>query len=372
MGTAVGGEVGTLLDIAQSSGQYKEPVMLLDKLEHVLQDMPLVSCNDGKSHKSSVVTGLPKSYFARYNKGTVVSKGTETVVSDGTAWIEARSSIDSRLVEESKDPAAFRFKQSRKYYQSLAQRAAMAYNYGNVRQNPDQIAGLMERFSDPTAGNARNILSYDTSKQDGTAPAGNDFTSILLIGWSENTVHGIYPEGTMGGFEQKDLGIHTETVVNSQGQQEKMEVYQEKFTMQVGLAVPDWRYIVRGCNIKTSDFNITTPTVAIHKLITLMIEMCEHLESNEGVKACFYMNRRLRKYLRLLLKEDLRGSGLTYDTVDGRRVLAFGEYPVRISDSLTNSEEGIAYKPRTGSNPKNLIAQQVAAGVRSVNFTKAI
>ena len=53
----------------------------------------------------------------------------------------------------------------------------------------------------------------------------------------------------------------------------------------------------------------------------------------------FYMNRTAR---RLLRKQErlavATGGGITYDNVDGRRVMQFSDVPIRICDALLNNE----------------------------------
>ena len=370
----VGGQDLTLLDIAKAGGDSMRVTVVdqLSQMEDMISDGPTVECNKKDAHESEVLTGLPKSFYAKFNKGTVPSKGTTSIISDGTAMLEARSRVDARILDRIKrsdgpDAAAARmFQGARFYHESLAQQVAEAIIYGNVRKNPEQIAGLATRYSDPEAANARNILSYETGSTAANEIAKEQYTSIWLIGWSSQTCHFIYPSGMAGGFTQE--AIPKQTLQDADGGE--YEVYREKFGMTTGLALPDWRFAVRLANIKVSDFESSSKREAANNLITGMIQMCERLESTVGVKACFYMNRKIRQYLRLLTKREVYGGGgLTYDNVEGKRVLAFDDFPVRISDSIINTEVGLTHKDAAGASSNNKI-DPIAAALSPITFTK--
>jgi hypothetical protein len=56
-------------------------------------------------------------------------------------------------------------------------------------------------------------------------------------------------------------------------------------------------------------------------------------------KPVFYMNRTLFQMLDIQRRADvIAGGGLTYDTVDGKRVASFRDIPVRRCDALLESE----------------------------------
>jgi hypothetical protein len=55
------------------------------------------------------------------------------------------------------------------------------------------------------------------------------------------------------------------------------------------------------------------------------------------------MNRTMRRLLRKQERMAVgTGGGLTYDNVDGRKVLQFGEIPIRTVDALLNTEALVA------------------------------
>ncbi len=62
--------------------------------------------------------------------------------------------------------------------------------------------------------------------------------------WGPNSVYGIFPRGSKAGLIHEDLGLQVvENVAGIGGA--RMMAYREHWQWKCGLAVADWRYIVR-------------------------------------------------------------------------------------------------------------------------------
>ena len=134
------------------------------------------------------------------------------------------------------------------------------------------------------ASNAQNIIDC------GGVSTNN--TSIWLVVWSENTVFCPYPKGTTAGLDHRDLGeIH---VPDASGNlyQALGSLYNWKF----GLAIKDWRYVVRACNINTA--NLVSESSAAD-LIKTMSKMLDRVPNLGAGRAAFYMNRTVFEMLRI-------------------------------------------------------------------------
>jgi hypothetical protein len=94
---------------------------------------------------------------------------------------------------------AYRLSEAKPFLEALAQKFARTLIYGNSGTDPEQFTGFAIRFSLSTATNGKNIILAPTG-------AGGDNSSIWLVGWSEETVHGIYPKGSQAGLTHEDLG----------------------------------------------------------------------------------------------------------------------------------------------------------------------
>ena len=101
----------------------------------------------------------------------------------------------------------------------------------------------------------------------------------------------------------------------------------------------DYRYAVRIANIPMSGANAITedPSGAV-KLINLMIQASERIQSTSGCKPVFYCNRRIREFLRLQIVNKANVN-LTFENVSGRQIICFDGIPVRRADAMILTEE---------------------------------
>ena len=58
-------------------------------------------------------------------------------------------------------------------------------------------------------------------------------------------------------------------------------------------------------------------------------------------RACWYVNRTIREKLRLGILERI-SSNLSWETVEGKRVMTFDDIPVRRTDALVNTESVVS------------------------------
>jgi len=116
--------------------------------------------------------------------------------------------------------------------------------------------------------------------------------------WGEDTVFGIFPKGSKAGLSHRDLG--EESVQDAGG-----NYYQALRTLlqwDAGLAVKDWRYIVRIANIDISDWlgvTGTQATTSATNLIKLMSRALDRIPNLNKGRAAFYANRTIFSGLRL-------------------------------------------------------------------------
>jgi hypothetical protein len=241
--------------------------------------------------------------------------------------LEAWSEVDKDLALLNGNVSSFRMSESRAFIESMNQEFVQTLFYGNAGVAPEEFTGLSVRYS-TTAGapaNADNII-----KAGGT---GGDNTSIWLVAWDDQTISGIFPKGSKAGLIHDDYGeVTVEMTSGLPGS--RMRAYQERWQWKAGIALKDWRYVVRIANIDISDLALATPPA----LIDFMEWAMEILPNSMGRRA-FYMNRTVARYLRKQERKDVSaGGGLTYENVTGKRVLMFGDVPVRRVDQLLNNE----------------------------------
>lgn len=331
--STLGTNAVTLQDLRQGMDPNGAPAQVIEILNQdapILEDMAWVEGNLPTGHQHTVRTGLPTPAWRLLNYGVPATKGTTVSVTDTCGMLEDYSQIDKRLLALNGHSAGWRMQQDKPHIEGMYQTLASTIFYGNTATDPEKFLGLAPRFnstSTATAQTAENVITGGGS--------GSDNTSVWLVGWSNSTVFGIYPKGTSAGLSVEDLG--EETAVDSGGRM--YQVMRTHFSWDCGLGVPDWRYVVRICNIDVSDLTKNAGSGA--DLVDLMVQAAERIQSLQGVRPAFYCNRRVTSFLRRQLS-NRTNAHLAYDEAGGKRVLSFDEIPVRRCDAIINTEATVS------------------------------
>jgi len=316
----------TLADLAKrkdTDGKIAKVVEILEGTNEILEDMPWVAANDGSGHKTTIRSGLPTGTWRLLNYGVQPEKSTTVQVRDGTGMLETYSEVDKALVDMSDDKPAFLLSESKAFLEGLNQTMATTIFYGDSSVFPERFTGLAPRFNSKTAENGQNIVD--------AGGTGSNNTSIWIICWDEQTVHGIYPKGTTGGLKQEPT--KQETLFDPQGG--RYEGYRTHFLWYAGLTVRDWRYVVRIANIDLPALTKNGATGA--DLIDLIVQGIELLPNTRMGRIVIYCNRNIRSFLRRQIANK-SNVWLTMDEVAGRKVMTFDGIPVKRVDAILNTE----------------------------------
>lgn len=315
----------TLLDWAKRldpDGNTARIVELLEQTNQILADMQWREGNLPTGHRTTVRTGLPAVSWRLINAGVAPSKSTTAQIDEQIGMLEAWSEVDKDLALLNGTIGSFRLSEAKAFLEAMNQEMASTLFYGNSGLAPEEFTGLAPRYAVSTGAIADNVIK--------AGGAGADNTSMWLVSWHEETITGIFPKGSKAGLIHEDYGETTVEVTNGLAGN-RMRAFQERWQWKAGIAVKDWRHVVRIANIDISGIDAT-------ELIDFM-EQAEETIPNEMGRRVWYMNRRVRRALRKRYRDDVTaGGGLTYETVAGKRVLMFGETPVRIVDALLNTE----------------------------------
>ena len=328
--TALAANNPTLLDVAKRldpDGKIASIVEILNATNPVLDDLTFVEGNLPTGHRTTIRTGLPTPTWRKLYGGVQPTKSTTVQVTDSAGMLEAYAEVDKALADLNGNTAAFRLSEDAAHIEGMGQEMASTLFYGNEGTEPEAFTGLAPRYNSLSAQNADNII--DAGGND------SDLTSIWLCVWGNQTGHGIYPKGSLGGLQMTDKG--QVTVENVDGNGGRMEAYRTHYRWDAGLTIRDWRYFVRIANIDVSNLNTIANTKDI---INWMIQASERIPELGKGRAAFYMNRRLREKLRLGILEKV-SSNLTWETVAGERVMTFDDIPVRRTDALINTESRV-------------------------------
>lgn len=306
------GEIATIVEILKTSSN------------DVLSSLSFQEGNLPTGHQSSVRTGIPTPTWRKLYGGVQPTAGSVAKVVDSIGMLEDYAEVDKALADLNGNTAAFRMQEDTAHLQGMNDTMASTLFYGNEGITPEAFTGLSPRFNSLSAANGLNIID--------AGGTGSDNTSIWLCVWGPTTGFGIYPKGTRAGLQRSDKG--QVTIENVDGAGGRMEAYRTHYRWDVGLSIRDWRYFVRIANIDVSDLSVAANQA---KLVDYMIMATERIPSFGVGRAAFYCNRGVREKLRLGMLSKT-AYNLSWESVEGKRVLTFDDIPVYRTDALLNSE----------------------------------
>lgn len=322
----------TLLDVARRTdpnGKIATIVELLNEQNPILNDMVVMECNNGMTHRGTIRTGLPQGTWRKLYQGVQPDKSTTRQVMDTCGMLEAYSQVDKALADMAPDKAAFMLTESTAYLEGLNQQMASTLFYGDTSIDPEKFTGLAARYN--KYGTDKSKSTYNVLNAGGV---GSDNTSIWLMYWGTQTMCGLYPKGSKAGLSHEDLGEQTEK--DAAGGM--YQVYRSHYKWDLGFTVRDWRYAVRIANIDVS--NLDGASAA--DLITLLIKASHRIPAAKIGRPVIYCNKTIATALDLqamsrsnvMLKYD--------DDVDGRPQTSFRGIPIKECDAILDTEAAVA------------------------------
>ena len=325
----------TLADVAKATdpdGKIATIVEILNETNEMLDDMVWVEGNLPTGHRTTVRAGLPAPTWRKLYGGVQPTNATNVQGTDTTGMLEAYAEIDKALADLNGNTAAFRMTEDKAHIEGMSQEFMSTLMYGNEGTAPEEFTGFGPRFNDNSGpANADNIILGGGS--------GADNSSIWLISWGANTVHGIYPKGSKAGLQFNDKG--QVTIEDSDGSNGgRYEAYRSHYRWDCGLSVRDWRYVVRICNVDNSALQADKGGSSAD-ITDLMSQAVELLPNASSGRPAFYMNRTLRSTLKRQIA-NTTNVNITQDQVGGKHVVSFDGIPVRRCDALTSTEATIS------------------------------
>lgn len=346
----IGNTALTLADWAKTVNPDGSPVdVIIDLLSQTnewLADMLWIESNLPTGHMTTVTTGLPQGTWRMLYQGVQPTKSTKAQVTEGIGNLEAFSEIDKMLADLNGNAQQFRLLESRAFYEGMTQQFSSALAYSNALLTPAQFMGFTPRYNtrNPAVPISANVIHGGGS--------GSDNTSIWFIGWGADTITGIFPKGSVAGLQNVDLGEDIKRLADGS----MYRVYVEHFQWKCGLAVRDWRFAVRICNIDVSDLGGSSGANLVNLLITAANRFPVAPAGMSAVQAAtyasspvtpprfaIYCNRTVRTALEQQIVNKPAGLGGTLmyldpGSWDGKVILGFRGVPIRTVDSLLNNE----------------------------------
>lgn len=320
--------VPTLIDVAKRldpDGKIAKIVEKLEQTNEMLLDMPFLEGNLPTGHRTTVRAGLPAVAWRLLNGGVTPSKSTTAQIDEQCGMLEAYAEVDVELARLNGNAEAYRASEATAFLEAMNQEMQQTTIYGSMA-SPEEFVGLATRYSSRSAQNGQNIIDAGGTQSDNT--------SVWLVVWGENTCHGLYPKGSSAGIQHKDLGEVTIENANGIGGA-RMQAFRDHYQWKCGIALRDWRYVVRICNIDIS--NLTTESSAAD-LIKLMIRAIHRIPSLGMGRAAFYMNRTAFQMLDIQAQNKATNTLMTGNDAAGRPMLSFRGIPIRKVDQILETE----------------------------------
>jgi hypothetical protein len=316
----------TLADWAKRldpNGKVDKVVELMAQTNEVLLDMMSVEGNLPTGHRTTVRTDLPSVAWRKLNYGVQPSKSKTKQVDDQCGMLEAYCEVDKKLCELNGNKSSFRLSEDRPFIEAMNQAFATTLFYGDTDLEPEKFLGLSPRYP---YKNSPNVVDFGDE--------GEACASIWLVVWGDNTVHAAFPKGSKAGVSHQDLGEVTLEDENGglyQG-------YRTHYKWEAGLVVRDWRYVVRICNIDTTDFTSD-------EIIKAMIKAMHKIPSLKMGNPCWYMNKTIMTALDIEAAYKTNVFFQVTEDPGGEMVTRFRKIPIRQVDVLKDDETALIATP---------------------------
>jgi len=331
------GEMPTLVNVAKRldpDGSIADIAELLVQTNPIIQDIPMIEGNLPTGHRTTVRSDTPVPTWRRLNYGVRNTKSATSQVDDTIGLLEDYAEVDKKLADLNGNSAEWRLSEDTPHVEGMSNEMAQTIFYGDTSVNPDRFLGLAPRYDDmalagkplavtPSA-HLSNIINMDDSG------SSTDLTSLWLVSWGEQTVHGIYPKGSNGGLEQQDLGEVT-LKDNTGG---KFQGYRTHYAWNMGLCVRDWRYIVRVANIDLLKLDDADYQILLYKA---MIKAKHAMPSATKGNKVFYCGAAVSAMLDFASVEKANAA-LGLKEVFGEEVVTFRGVPIRQCDAILETE----------------------------------
>lgn len=333
----IGNSFLNLIDLYKGAGgadaQLGEVVEVLRTLNPLMDDAVTTPANMGTYHRHTIRTGLPDVAWGRLYQGIPQSKSTTMQVDDTTGFVEGLSTVDTRLLEISDNPAGVRLSEGRSYLEAMAQEVQRGFFYHDTATSPEKFKGLAARYSTLGGGGAGNQIINGGG-------VGSDNTSIWFVTWGDDYTTLIHPKGTKAGVTREDKGEQR----TSDQAGNIYYVKEELFRQHIGVAVRDWRFNARIANIDVS--NVIAGSVDLYGLMraaTYKLQGRRAAKMTGDVptlgRTVIYMNRDMLQALDATGTNASNGALMLKPMeLQGEEVLSYRGMPIRETDALINAE----------------------------------
>ncbi len=322
-----------------ADGELSQLVNLKSQNNAILADMMAAECTAGNAFQFTQVTSLQTATRRSYNQG--VSPGINTAGKQTQTAIEYAvvSQIDESLGQLGGQLAASRMQEDRLSMEGLQQKVASDLFYSNNTTDPTAFTGFSNIYNTVTTSTsqiANNVIDCGGTQSTNA--------SLWLICWGPKQIHTIFPQGMMAGMQHIDRGL--QPVQDAAAK--TYYAYVSWLKWNIGLAIHDWRFAARACNIDVTLFGGGSSADLISILNALVfkpsvmpagvapVQTADDPNISMG-RAAFYCNRTIALALDLQAQNKTNVL-LKMEQWDGMSITTYRGIPIRIVDKLTIAE----------------------------------
>lgn len=225
--------IAELANRLDPQGKFAQVHEVLSEINDFLPDVYWMEGNDKTSHVSFQRTSEPSPTIRRINLGVAASKNNVKPLRDVIMMTEGWSEVDERMAQLFSDPQQYRYDQDISFLNGFTKSLIGYFIYG---ANADEE---MNGFATRRASLGNYCISLGGS--------GSDLTSLYLGAWGPD-LFGLYPTGSMIGFDYNNFGLETDKDSSSR----LMRVWRTQYKWDAGLGLADDRALYRLANVDTS------------------------------------------------------------------------------------------------------------------------
>lgn len=344
--------VDLLKGLNPQKGFDHRAVDLCIRANEMLDDITVVEANNGTSLETTIRTGIPKPVWTTYYGGIPSNKGSKGKIKATCGRMGTKLLIDKELFDkaagvsaEAADALLADELQSAQSGMKL-EMGNMLIN-GTLADNPLGFNGLMKHYDAYSTGEegedkaAHYVLNAFGAGQGAKKSSEDKLGSILLVGWSPNTITCFHPQGAnqTGGIDVKERRT-TDVHDTDAGADATYAAYIQYIYWTLGLAVRDFRYGGRICNIQRDD--ILNGSDKGQSYIELIDRLATRVYDDNGVKQAWYMDKGMWEYVCTLFSRMTRANAITFQNVEGRKERKLFGIPVRLQEAMRINEEKVA------------------------------
>ena len=316
---------------------------------------PYIACNVLGGYLSEAENYMPLPVAAPDGMGQLPNFNTSQQNFDTLCKVPDVFEVPCDVLDKFPNPEAYRLRQVLGRIRAMGHKVAQMHFYSSLAVNPLEFNGLAVRYNHTSTANSPTAINVISAG--GTTSVAQ--TSCYLVGFSPDSCTGIFnpndrSQGTYAGFNHIDADIVdlSNAPDATGGTSGRMRVYRDYFSYKGGLALPDWRFVLRGSNFDTVDLSTTNPQTDVKYTLE---EMLGRIPNSNNVpyepgstlpKPMYWLfyNRSFKRYKgHNLLNTLIAGSGMRADNLNNPDNIYMGEQgyggvPGGVCDVITDTE----------------------------------